>query len=559
MHVDRLADPISRAQLRALALVEQVAEIPVDRRVAIRRALDELNAALAELAATQDVLQAEADALAAADQSLVVEREHYEDLFELAPDAYLVTDSSGTIREANRAARALFNYPQPLLVGKRLALFVTAGDAVAFRLWFRALQPSAEPVAWEGQLQPCQGAAHDVAISVRAGREGSGRPSELLWVLHDVTERKRLEAEQVRLRQRAEATEERLRTLLDTLPDAIVITRGTGRIVFVNQEAEALFGYPRAELIGHEIELLVPERFRQGHREHRTGFAAAPRARPMGTGLELYGRRKDGSEFPVQIMLSPVGSGPDLLVTSVHRDITERKRAEQFLAAVLSSMGHEFRTPLTAVKTAVDVLLAEVQAEEHAEWRELLQTVDAATAQLTRLVSQSLALSRLEARLLHVEPDWQDLAELLGRATQQLDPARARVQLQVSDDLQAAYLDEMVVELIATNLLENALKYSPAESRVDVTAYRRDESVVIEVGDRGPGVAPDDAERIFEKFYRGAELPAGVAGSGLGLAIARGFAQAHGGDVRYAPRPGGGSIFTVTLPIAGPTHEVAGE
>jgi PAS domain S-box-containing protein len=406
--------------MRATALRERVAGLPPDQQATLLGPLADLSAALEELAAVQGELREQANALAAADQALVVDRQHYRDLFEVAPDAYVVTDPWGTIREANPAACTLLNYAQSFLVGRPLALFVTKNEGAAFRRWFRGLQPGPEPAEWSGRLQPRRGGARDVVISVRTSRKGNGQPSELLWVLRDVTERKRLQA-------------------------------------------------------------------------------------------------------------------------------------------VLSSMVHDFSTPLTVIMTAVDVLFAEPLGEKDADWRELLQMVDAATGQLKHLVSQLHAASHLEARVWQAQPDWHDPAELLGRVTQRLDPARTRVHLQLSDDVQPGYLDYMVVELIVTNLLEHVLKDSPAESRVDVTAHRCGEVLVIEVADRGPGGARTDTERSFQKLCRGADRPAGVSGSGPDLLIARELAQVHGGDVRYTARPGGGSVYTVTLPIAGPTDEAAHE
>jgi PAS domain S-box-containing protein len=158
--------------------------------------------------------------------------------------------------------------------------------------------------------------------------EASGeqaRGEDELRQLHEVV------AERDRLLRQSEAAEARFRGLVESAPDAIVMVEGDGRIALVNRQAETMFGYSREELLGQRVEILLPERIRAAHRAHRAGYSLDPRSRPMGVGLELSGRRKDGSEFTVEISLSPMLSGGELLVISIIRDVSERKQAEMTL------------------------------------------------------------------------------------------------------------------------------------------------------------------------------------------------------------------------------------
>ena len=236
------------------------------------------------------------------------------------------------------------------------------------------------------------------------------------------------------------------------------------------------------------------------------------------------------------------------------RETEVLRRTEQLHAALLSSVSHDLRTPLTAIKAAVTSLLDERVDWRGAERQTLLRTIDEETDRLTRFVARLLDLSRIEAGMLQPLRDWHDVEEILAEVVERLDPHGDRVHLAVPDALPLARVDYVMVEQIITNLLDNALKYSPADRLVDVTVGTPRGQLRIEVADRGPGIPLSEAGRVFEKFYRAAQ-GASAPGTGLGLAIARGLAQAHGGDVTCAPRPAGGSIFAVRLPIEGAGQE----
>ncbi|HLH23340.1 MAG TPA: ATP-binding protein [Chloroflexota bacterium] len=238
------------------------------------------------------------------------------------------------------------------------------------------------------------------------------------------------------------------------------------------------------------------------------------------------------------------------------RETEVLRRTEQLHAALLSSVSHDLRTPLTSIKAAVTSLLDARVDLDREERQMLLCTIDEETDRLTRFVARLLDLSRIDAGMLQPLRDWHDVEEILAGVAERLDRPGERLRLSVAEALPLARLDYVMVEQIVTNLVDNALKYSPADGPVELTAGALGSQLRIEVADRGPGIPDGEAERIFDKFYRAA--PGSRApGSGLGLAIARGLAQAHGGEVTCAPRPGGGSIFTVRLPIEGEGQEPA--
>jgi two-component system sensor histidine kinase KdpD len=232
-----------------------------------------------------------------------------------------------------------------------------------------------------------------------------------------------------------------------------------------------------------------------------------------------------------------------------------RVETEQLRNSLLSSVSHDLRTPLAVVTGATSALLDADGPKDTATQRELIVTAHEEALRLNRLVRNLLDMTRLEAGALKVQKELQPLEEVIGAALNRMDDRlRDRdVRTHLAADLPLVPLDSVLIEQVLINLLENATKYTPARSPIDLTALARDGEVMIEIADRGPGVVRGDAERIFDKFYRARESEGG--GAGLGLTICRGIVSAHGGRIWVEDRPGGGAMFRFTLPL-GP-HDAA--
>jgi two-component system sensor histidine kinase KdpD len=234
-----------------------------------------------------------------------------------------------------------------------------------------------------------------------------------------------------------------------------------------------------------------------------------------------------------------------------------RAKTEEMRSSLLSAVSHDLRTPLATITGAVSTLRDDSARVSRAQEEELLSDIQDEAARLERLVANLLDMTRVESGSLRLQREWVPLEELVGSALTRLDHVLAGrpVEVSLAPGLPLLSVDPLLIEQVLVNLIENAAKYTPAGSRIEVDARRENDQVVIEVRDRGPGIRAGDEQRVFEKFYRGGG--SAVAGAGLGLAICKGIVDAHGGTIEVGNRTGGGATFRVALPVIG--HEPAKE
>jgi PAS domain S-box-containing protein len=388
--------------------------------------------------------------------------------------------------------------------------------------------------------------------------------NDLIQLRRRIDELTKLEEDKNRHLAELNKTKAMYEGLFEFAPDAIVVVNREGRIVQINKRTEALFGYTREELLNSEPDVLVPERFREKHREHRRIYMSEPRVRPMGTGLELYGRRKSGSEFPVDIslgVLQPVQAETDIVVLAVVRDITERKETEKMLREATAdlersnkeleqfaySISHDLKAPLRRIEGFIRILNEDYSVKLDETGRDYLRRVKAGSEKMQELIDALLNLSSITRS--DTNRSKVDLTAFVKAAAAELlssHPDR-RVEFAIAGEVTVDG-DPVLLRIVVQNLVDNAFKYTGkrAIARIEFGVKQFDGKPVYFIKDDGVGFDMENAIRLFTPFQRlhtAAEFP----GLGIGLATAQRIIHHHGGNIWAEGEMSKGAIFFFTL------------
>jgi PAS domain S-box-containing protein len=480
----------------------------------------------------------------------------YRGLLEAAPDAMVVVDQAGAIVLLNLRAESQFGYHRDELLGQQVTNIIPEGFAE--RLIADDLRPAADALAQQIgtgiELTALRKDGTEFPIEIMLSPLDSPEGILVTAAIRDITVRKTAEKYLAQM-------EGRYRGLLEAAPDAMVVVNHAGEIVLSNLQAESQFGYSRGQLLGQPVRSLIPVGFAERLIADDLRSAEDALAQQIGTGIELTALRKDGTEFPIEIMLSPLDSPEGILVTAAIRDISVRKDAEEALLQTVEELNrsneelgqfayiasHDLQEPLRMVASYTQLLSRRYKGRLDADADEFIAYAVDGASRMQRLIEDLLSFSRVGTTGEPLRSTSSEVA--LQQALSNLHVVVADSGALVTHDpLPTVLADETQLVQLFQNLVGNAIKYqAQGVPQVHVSAAENaDETWTFSVKDNGLGIDPEYFERIFgmfERLHRRDEF----AGTGIGLAISKKIVERHGGKISVESQPGEGSTFHFAL------------
>jgi two-component system sensor kinase FixL len=482
-------------------------------------------------------------------------------IVESSEDAIISETLEGIITSWNGAAERIFGYTAAEMIGQPITTLATPRSSDEIQYILEAIGRGERLEHYETERQRKDGQVIQVALTVSPIRDQAGRIIGASKISRDITEAKRADSALIE-------NEALLRSILDTVPDGMVVIDEQGLIQSFSATAERMFGYAAAEVCGRNVSVLMPSPYRENHDAYITRFLTTGERRIIGLGRVVTGQRNNGSVFPLELSVGEVNSDGRRLFTGFVRDLTERQETQHRLqelqselthvsrltemGQMASALAHEINQPLTAATNYLEVarrLVVRNEADAAGRAAGIVENAAAQVVRATQIIRRLRDFVRKGESERRVEPVGKMIEEAAALALIGVRDSGVNVKLQIAPNLPDVSVDKIQVQQVVVNLVRNAIEAMVQCDRRELTvsAVPTEEGAIeVAVADTGTGIAPEIAERLFQPF-----VTTKPQGMGVGLSICRSIVETHGGELRAVPNPGGGTIFRFSLPPVG--------
>lgn len=490
-------------------------------------------------------------------------------MVEASPSALILVNNLGKIAYINSFTEKLFQYTKNELVGKALETLIPNKYSEQH---FHLLQsyfnnPTGRQMGENRELYALKKDGSEFPVEIGLNPIVTVDGILVLAAIIDITERKK--------------TERQFRLVVESIPNAIILVNSKREIAMINKQTEIQFGYTPEELIGKKMEILVPNRFKKEHHEHRDMFFMKPETRSMGAGRDLYALRKDGSEFPAEIGLNPIETTEGIYILASIINITERKEYEDIIKEniikiedknkelklseqnlkesnatkdrLFSIIGHDLRGPIGGFKQLIDFLISDFDLNETENLSELLQSVQGTATTTYDLLENLLLWAKSQQNDITFSPVNCNLNEITTKTIILLQEVANQKEIMIHNktpENQSVYADVNMLTTVIRNLISNATKFTPNNKSITISINKNENYWVISIKDEGIGISPKDINKIFDPNINFTTYGTNSEkGSGLGLMLCKEFVEKHGGKIWVESELGKGSEFKFTLPF----------
>ena len=483
--------------------------------------------------------------------------------------AIIATTPQGRITRFNRTAEEMLGYRAEEMVGRQTPAAFHDPEEIAasarqlgeelgmelapgFEVFVEKSRRSL-PNQHEWTYIRKDGSRFPVLLSVAAIRDENGESTGYLGVAQDITERKQHEKT---IRENAE----HMQAIFDNVVDGIITIDEHGTVVSFNKAAESIFGYRADEVVGNNVNMLMPNPYHDAHDGYLSNYLTTHVPRIIGTGREVIGLRRNGGTFPMDLAVSEITHRGQRMFIGIVRDITERKRVERMKNEFVATVSHELRTPLTSISGALGLMAGGALGSLPEQVQAMIGIAHKNSIQLGHLINDLLDMEKIAAGKMDFDMQLQPLMPLVEQALDTTrgygEQYRVRYVLTERGDNIMVTVDAHRLVQILSNFLSNAAKFSPEGSEVEIAVRRTADSVRVAVRDHGPGIPAEFRNHIFQKFSQADSSDTRAqGGTGLGLAITKELAERMSGSVGFESEEGKGSVFYVELPLPEPARE----